>query len=90
MVRYQIDTFRYAALIHIQKRVGCYAVTEQSRATSFFIFCITRLWGSVGNFLGRRAQTEETLPAGRFLSADAIQHVGDVQTVQILARKLKC
>lgn len=85
MVRYQIDTFRYASLRHTPKRPGCYAVIEQLRATSFFIFCITRLWGSVGNFLGRRAQPEETLPAGLLLRADGVQHVGNVQIVQILA-----
>ncbi len=63
---YRNDTFQCALRLSTQNKAHSYVVAEQSLATSFFIFCIKRLWDSVGHFLGYRLPTQQTLKPGLF------------------------
>lgn len=65
MAGYQVETFQRASAIHAQQIIRRRSAVIHLLATSFFIFCITRLWDVVGNFLGHRSGPRNTRPAGR-------------------------
>lgn len=66
MAKYRVGTFKYTPLSRTPQVVSCHAAIQQTRATSFFISCVKRLWDAVGYFLGSSPSKRKARWAGLF------------------------